>query len=779
MRKAVSEGLVVILMLVLILTACTPNAVKKEPTAQQEPKTGETQTTTAITASKVFTTAGGDLTLEDGTKLIVPEHAFSENSNIVMSSAEFGANSQGIDISGLANLNGEITLIYPVGKNLDPDTLSVYGLSEDLSQTYKFPFDYNAEDGVVLVKIASTVSQSGWLPITVIRADDNTAQNKVKVVVQTTNKYNLSKDEVLMKMPYYEQVGQSCWVAATEMLIHGYVGGEVVGTAEPFAHTLAFIRVPDDDFGIDIGSFMLILPRYIQKETGKPVKWKSFISNEHLKWELLRQLDAGHPVILRYYARTSFHAVLVVGYKDGGETLIIHDPKNQPNDSENMDHAMYSDITWQWLNERLDQVSLKRQLAPIIWIDEPMTSPKTLQTIHAPGADEKLGSAEGEFAFYWTNKDTKHKARMAFLHFRPSTPSGYEWVMKDKPIDVVPSSVDSIGIDLPAWNGDFSPAKVTLITRVVAHGDFGAKEVYYKTQDVTLPAAQLDSSNTKHVKVDIPLSEVRSATLADAQGRESISIQVYLRDFNEASSLRDKFEVSATISAAPFVSSVSPQSILPDQDTTITIKGSAFGKQPTTNSKVMVGNTQAKIVSWSDDEIKIKLPDTASTGSVTVYTGDKYEYKSNDNIKFTVLSKPDPADLQTIYIWYMKKWDSGSKEWVSITYEPMLFYAHDGKVYGSYIGGLTTIQVDASGTWSKDNVDLNFFIVKRPFFDKDEVIEVTGHIKGKLEPVSATDSTLNFKGTCTASSHQYNKNPSNQYDVTTGPYECSVSLEVF
>jgi len=75
---------------------------------------------------------------------------------------------------------------------------------------------------------------------------------------------------------------------------------------------------------------------------------------------------------------------------------------------------------------------------------------------------------------------------------------------------------------------------------------------------------------------------VRSATLADAQGRESISIQVYLRDFNESSSLRDKFEVSATISATPLVSSVSPQSTLPDQNTTITIKGSAFCKQPTT-----------------------------------------------------------------------------------------------------------------------------------------------------------------------------------------------------
>jgi len=56
-------------------------------------------------------------------------------------------------------------------------------------------------------------------------------------------------------------------------------------------------------------------------------------------------------------------------------------------------------------------------------------------------------------------------------------------------------------------------------------------------------------------------------------------------------------------------------------------------------------------------------------------------------------------------------------------------YAHDGKVYGGYLGGLTTIQADASGTWSKDNVDLHFFIADKVFSNPNEILEVEGHIK--------------------------------------------------
>ena len=38
----------------------------------------------------------------------------------------------------------------------------------------------------------------------------------------------------------------------------------------------------------------------------------------------------------------------------------------------------------------------------------------------------------------------------------------------------------------------------------------------------------------------------------------------------------------------------------------------------------------AQITSWMPDEVEVKLPAGAATGQpVIVYTGDKYEYKSN------------------------------------------------------------------------------------------------------------------------------------------------------
>jgi hypothetical protein len=40
----------------------------------------------------------------------------------------------------------------------------------------------------------------------------------------------------------------------------------------------------------------------------------------------------------------------------------------------------------------------------------------------------------------------------------------------------------------------------------------------------------------------------------------------------------------------------------------LSLKGFAFGKNQSSKSKIMLGNIQAGIVSWSDKEIKVKVP---------------------------------------------------------------------------------------------------------------------------------------------------------------------------
>jgi len=59
---------------------------------------------------------------------------------------------------------------------------------------------------------------------------------------------------------------------------------------------MRYLGVDDEDFGIGLFGFTQNLPAYVSSETGgKQVEWKSFSDNNHIKWEILRQLDAGIP----------------------------------------------------------------------------------------------------------------------------------------------------------------------------------------------------------------------------------------------------------------------------------------------------------------------------------------------------------------------------------------------------------------------------------------------------------------------------------------------------
>jgi len=76
---------------------------------------------------------------------------------------------------------------------------------------------------------------------------------------------------------------------------------------------------------------------------------------------------------------------------------VIHDPKDVTPDD--VGGTMYTVEPWSWVERRLNQLYLKSQVNQILWIDEPMGSPNTLQTLEATGGDESYGNAYGEIKF--------------------------------------------------------------------------------------------------------------------------------------------------------------------------------------------------------------------------------------------------------------------------------------------------------------------------------------------------------------------------------------------
>ncbi|MGA3114732.1 MAG: IPT/TIG domain-containing protein [Syntrophobacteraceae bacterium] len=81
----------------------------------------------------------------------------------------------------------------------------------------------------------------------------------------------------------------------------------------------------------------------------------------------------------------------------------------------------------------------------------------------------------------------------------------------------------------------------------------------------------------------------------------------------------------------PVVTGTAPKSAITGSQ--ISINGFQFGESQGTNTIMIGGINCAQIVSWSDTQIQCIVPETASTGAVTVVTDT---WTSNDSIIFTI-----------------------------------------------------------------------------------------------------------------------------------------------
>jgi len=76
--------------------------------------------------------------------------------------------------------------------------------------------------------------------------------------------------------------------------------------------------------------------------------------------------------------------------------------------------------------------------------------------------------------------------------------------------------------------------------------------------------------------------------------------------------MKDRFDINATLSVIPVVASVSYAEV--NIGDTLTINGYAFGKVKTSKGKVTIGDKNADILSWSEKQIKVKIPNDVEVG---------------------------------------------------------------------------------------------------------------------------------------------------------------------
>ena len=579
--------------------------------------------TVAGAVEKTFTSSGGELTLSDGTRLTVPAGAFATDTKVSIAPSNFGKDSKGVDISGMQNLKGEITLTFTVDKGLSKDNISIFGFDPNTESAFDVTNSYNSTTGLVTVKISPSTFTSDYQAHLLSSSLPNMTglKERFKIFFEKTEEHTATKKDLLIPMPYYGQVGKGCWAAAASMLLRGYMGPL---PHETMSKLMNYIKVSDKDFGINITQFTESLTRYLYVYTdGKAVAWKGFTDADHMKWEILRQLDLGRPVLLRYLKSGTNHVVLVIGYKDGGNSIIIHDPQDITPNGEN--GTMYTVMPWSWVEKHLFKPLL--WAGQLIWVEAPVSSAKSLQTIECSGQDESKGNPFGYVTFYVTNPriSTDSNVTIATLQFKPSSTSGYIWQRAGDEVSNVSSQATKLSLKLPVWNAAFEDKTLTVET----HISQGATKIYSNEKNISIGKASYNTVNEVIYILDIPLEQVRNFSIADASGNQKITIWVTLKDGTVE---KDMFYIDAKLSLIPIVSSVDPTS--GKVGDTITINGYGFGKTKSSKSRVTINGKNVDIVSWSDKEIKVKLTQDVGSGPVVVYTGEKYEYKSNDNVIF-------------------------------------------------------------------------------------------------------------------------------------------------
>jgi hypothetical protein len=645
-----------------IASANTTNSLTNNTT--QSNGTKNTQQPMDVTADKANATIGqngGELDLKNGAKLVVPAGALNANAtlqiNQLSNPVDFGADTTAYDITGLNQATSTVTLTFPVTKGLTGDEVNICTYDTTTQQTAAIPYTYNAAGSSVTVTIApNTISSDSTKPHLVLPIvasvleplfklfkSNYSISERLRVLFTPEQPYTAQHPQHIIATPFYEQSGGSCWAADTMMLLRSYdtapaIQRNIGEALYPCNGVGVVSQMSIADFGLDAYGFETALASYISGQAGATVTWRGYASISNLQAAILRQLDNNHPLII--HLPGIGHYVLITGYEDDGNTLILQDSNGlEPNtpDQPNLG-GMNFVRTFDWIRS-LDVGVGNNLLVPlqILWVDRAVTTNGTLQTIDCHGgadARNQYTCPYGVIDFYGINPkvQTNNKVIYGYLQFDPSQVDGYSWFSftAHKAISTIPGTATNLELNMPVYNSALSSVTVTEKTFIRSE----TTQLDVETQNVSLPAAQNNTTTPVQVNQTIPLDKIVNPALADSNGNEPVSIDVTL---NQGGTVLDHFELDVNVSVLPNITGISPAPIVPGSE--LAIYGSNFGDKQLSNSQVLITGKKVDIVKWTTNEIDVNVPanlDTIQPGvtysgpeSVVVYTGEKYQYISN------------------------------------------------------------------------------------------------------------------------------------------------------
>lgn len=670
--------------------------------------------------SKTFSSGGGELTLSDGSKLIVPSGAFSNSSEVHLASflnpMFTGVGTYGCEITGIKNFKKEITFSTTIGENLSSNNINVFSYDFSSLKQNSLNFTYDSNSGIITVKINPNLyAQTGNVKIYIVIVPSHTCENK----------------ETVLRVPYYAQIGNSSASTCAQMLI-----ASAGNYQYELFNILKELGVSDKSFSINQNQYMNNLRLLLTKSLGYPVVHSAIFNIDQLKNKVLSVIDSGAPVLLNLGQKT----VLVVGYTDNGNSLVIHDPINVAPVT-NYDGTMLTTRTWSWVKGVSSQYFILYPLSPL--------SVKSSLSVECPGKNESGNMAMGDMSFCIL--DSGKSVPQYRLQVKPTVANGYVWVdSSNNTLKSIPSDADTLSLSIPVFSTSTVKQNVTMQVKILQNKGGGSpgKEIVSDTQKIAFNVASFNTKNMFVYKHEFKMEDMRDLSISDQDGVEHIIISVSLLS---GSSVIDSYSVFADVSVLPKVTAVTPKS--GKVGDTITITGKCFGKNKSAKSRVSINGDSMEIVSWSDNTVKVKLSkDISSMNSVVVYTGEQYEYMSNTDAVLGayegtyVVQFNTPAYLLDAKDWKCK-WIYGSRV------DHVIIVLKDNKVTSASSKNFYNSYQEVTGTYdNKGNITFTFTI-KDANTSELEGYVLSGTFSGKF----VAGKSHYFEGTLKGTVRDYSK----------------------
>lgn len=461
---------------------------------------------------------GGTISLSDGSSVVIGQGVLTQNTNITVKlfSADPNFNSsnhKAIDISSDANISQALIVKMKVPENLNSEKISLFNYDPNAGGTYLEGIlpqcTYDKTSGII----------TGLIAVGKIKAENlQSPGSNTRWVAEWETDIEISENEKLIKMPFYEQPGSSCWATCATMLaksIMPYTDKTKEVEVCNFLQRCGLTR----DEGIYPHQFLRTLLSAMNYFTGGGFESTGYFRLGALKEKIISELDNDHPVIINLnYPGVGNHVIMAIGYKKTGTsyTLIYHNP--QGTGAETM-----------YMERDIDQVFVNKSMAVAVQILYPKEAPHQDRALYTVGMP--LG-AVGFMRFEVPYASTSYNIN---LNEKINASDGYGWFWNQKEFNIIPDTAKNLNISLPLWNASKTDAISAKMNIFIVKSDVSVP-VYDKMEDVTINSG----TEATWYKLSIPLSQF-------VRENGSKEYRIYVKLYDNSFNYLDGFDTKVNI----------------------------------------------------------------------------------------------------------------------------------------------------------------------------------------------------------------------------------------